>query len=142
MQHHRCDGGPCLRQPDIALAVQAKRELSKLWESIDHEPYTLLFNERLTAEVLWRAVRILRAVEGSLRQSLDPAHPRADLISIHGNRFILYRVFQDPQIKPFKDPAPLGRSRGKCLTSCNCRVEKTGRIRDYQAPWILSAVAL
>lgn len=88
---------------EVGLAVQAKREVSKLWENIETEPYTLLFNDRLTADVLWRGVRILRAVENALKQASMPDLPRADLIAIHGNRFILYRVFQDAKVKPFRD---------------------------------------
>jgi hypothetical protein len=84
--------------PDIGLSVQAKREVSKLWENINKEPYTLLFNAQLTPDAIWRSVRILRAVEAELRTVADPTIPKGEMVKVHGNRFILHRVFRDVQL--------------------------------------------
>ena len=53
--------------PDLGLAVQAKREISKLWEDIEASPYKLIFNKSLSATHLWRMVQIYRQVEGILK---------------------------------------------------------------------------
>ncbi|OHB71737.1 MAG: hypothetical protein A2V70_15500, partial [Planctomycetes bacterium RBG_13_63_9] len=45
---------------DLAQAVQAKREIGRLWEDIEKPPYTLLFNEGTSATDVWKAVQIMR----------------------------------------------------------------------------------
>ena len=94
----------CANQ-DAALAVNAKREISTLWRDITKPPYTTLFNDRTSARDLWRAVVVLRAVEAELEDVDKTAHPRGDLIAVHGNRFILHHVFRDPAMRAFRDPA-------------------------------------
>lgn len=89
-------------EDDVSLAVQAKREIGRLWENIESEPYTLLFNDRTGAVELWRAVEVLRRVDGELKSlELQPG-PRAELTAVHGNRLIVHRVFQDPRIRKFR----------------------------------------
>ena len=39
-------------QPNIQYIVQAKREISKLWEDIKKEPYTILFNKGTNSKEL------------------------------------------------------------------------------------------
>jgi len=80
--------------PDVELAVQAKREIGKLWEDIKKPPYKLLFNPNLSAVRLWRSVEILRIVESSLEEEKVKKEGRDRLIAIHGNRFILHLVFK------------------------------------------------
>jgi AIPR protein len=89
---------------DLSLAVQAKREVGRLWQDIEKEPYTRLFNDRTTAIELWRAVQIMRAVEAALGTVPPPSSPRASLAAIHGNRLVLHRVFLDPRICKFRQP--------------------------------------
>jgi hypothetical protein len=82
----------CL-QSDVALAVQAKREIGKLWEEITKAPYKILFNPSVAGPGIWRAVQITRAVEsflGSIRSGLEG---RERLLTIHGNSFITHLVF-------------------------------------------------
>jgi hypothetical protein len=81
-------------QPDVGLAVQAKREVSKLYEDINKPPYKLLFNASLSAVRLWRAVEIQRVVEETLRVSGAELDGRDRLVAVHGNRFILHHVFR------------------------------------------------
>jgi hypothetical protein len=90
---------------DIAKAVQAKREVGLFWDDIDREDglYRSLFNEKLEATHLWRAVRILLAVEEALKEFSTPDNVFR-LYAVHGNRFIAQRVFQDPEIRQYRDP--------------------------------------
>lgn len=87
---------------DLALAVQAKREIGRLWEDIEQPPYTTLFNDRTSGTALWRAVKIMRSVDARLFASRSLSYPRAEPVAVHGNRFILYRVFEDPDIRAFR----------------------------------------
>jgi len=91
--------------PEMDLSVQAKREIGRLWENIEGPPYTTLFNDRTDAKELWRAVQIMRAVDKALKRPCKADLPRAGMVGVHGNRFLLHRVFQDPQVKGFRDPA-------------------------------------
>jgi hypothetical protein len=81
-------------QPEIGLAVVAKGSIGRLWENIRKPPYTLLFSPDLSGLHLWRAVELLRAVDGALRneQKARTGKPRA--VAIHGNRFIAHQVFR------------------------------------------------
>ncbi len=77
---------------DISLAVQAKREVGKLWEDIARPPYKLLFNGSLTALRMWRLVEILRIVDTTLKQEQDAKSGRQRMVAVHGNRFVLHHV--------------------------------------------------
>ncbi len=88
---------------DIELAVQAKREIGKLWEDTEKPPYKLLFNSHLTAIRLWRSVEVFRAVERELKKLQNEFEGRNRLIAIHGNRLVLYRVFKSLPIENFDD---------------------------------------
>lgn len=87
---------------EISLAVQAKREIGRLWDDIEKEPYTLLFNDRTNATDVWKAVQILRVVDQRLKVLATTHRPRADLVAVHGNRLILHRVFHDPRVRPYR----------------------------------------
>lgn len=73
---------------DVALAVQAKREISKLWEDIGKAPYKQLFNSGVTGPSVWEAVKTLRAIDLELQQITKASSGRDTLICVHGNRFI------------------------------------------------------
>ena len=88
---------------DVELAVQAKREIGKLWEDTEKPPYKLLFNSQLTAIRLWRSVEVFRAVERELKKLQNEFEGRNRLIAIHGNRLVLYRVFKSLPIENFDD---------------------------------------
>jgi len=89
---------------DVTLTIQAKREVGQLWYDIEKPPYTILFNEQITAKPMWRAVLILREVQKRLAEIDKTDIPRGDWLAVHGNRFILHRVFLDPAVKYFKNP--------------------------------------
>jgi len=83
----------------IALAVQVKREIGAIWADTEAPPYTDLFNANLSTGRLWRAVRVMRAVDEELHVLKASAAPRASLVAIHLNRVILHFVFQNPEVK-------------------------------------------
>ncbi len=56
----------CAHQ-DVALSVQAKREIGKLWEDTSKQPYRTHFNQALSGRRLWRLVQIQRRVDSQLR---------------------------------------------------------------------------
>lgn len=82
------------RASDVALAVQAKREVGMLYEDIAKPPYTTIFNGGTTAKILWSAVSVLRAVDAELKTEQQKRFGKEQLIAIHGNRFVLRLVFQ------------------------------------------------
>lgn len=75
------------------LAVQAKREIGRLWDSIDKNPYRQLFNERVTAVRLWRAVMVMRLVDDELVSRRRGLSGRPRSVTVHGNRLCLHLVF-------------------------------------------------
>ena len=89
--------------PDIALCVQAKREVGMLYEDITKPPYTVIFNKGTTARALWRAVIILRFVESALKSEQRTHTGKEQLIAIHGNRFVLHLVFQKLALQPIEN---------------------------------------
>ncbi|MHC4440995.1 MAG: AIPR family protein [Planctomycetota bacterium] len=87
---------------DVALAVQAKREIGRLWEDIERPPYATIFNDKTNATELWRAVQIMRAVDDRLCELSTSTWPRAEMVAVHGNRLILHRVFQEKRVCDFR----------------------------------------
>ena len=81
-------------QPDVSFAVQAKREIGKLWEDIEKPPYRILFNPSVSGPSVWRGVQIVRDVETSLATLRIDRQGRDRLLAVHGNRFIAHLVFQ------------------------------------------------
>lgn len=82
-------------QSDVQLAVQAKREVGRLYDSVEQPPYTILFNASVSAQRLWRAVEIMRAVEAMLKELQAEAAGKDKLIAIHGNRLVLHLVLAE-----------------------------------------------
>lgn len=79
---------------DVGLAVQAKREIGKLWEDISKAPYKTLFNPSVSGPDLWRYLRILRASEGVLQKEQKERAGRDRMFAVHGNRLIEWLVYQ------------------------------------------------
>ncbi len=98
---------------NITLAVAAKREIGSLWRDIAREPYTTIFNNKTRARDVWRAVVVARAAETSLGQIDLVSFDRGDQIAVHGNRFILHLVFQDPEMRAYRDAALTDDEIGK-----------------------------
>jgi hypothetical protein len=89
---------------DIALSVQAKREVGKLWEDISKKPYTEIINSTVTATQVWRAVKIMREVSSRLKTKEKSGTGRIKSCFIHSNRFVLNIVFQKIGQQTLSDP--------------------------------------
>lgn len=79
---------------DVSLAVQAKREVGKLWADINKEPYTRLFNPQVKGYVVWRLILVLRKVNEVLKEKEKETSSRVKSHYIHSNRFVLHLVMQ------------------------------------------------
>jgi hypothetical protein len=79
---------------DVGLAVQAKREIGKLWEDISKSPYKALFNASVSGPDLWLYLRILRMAEGVLQKQQKERAGRDRMFAVHGNRLIEWLVYQ------------------------------------------------
>ena len=84
----------CLNN-DVSLAVQAKREISKLWEDISKAPYKQLFHGGVPGPQVWDVVQTLRRIDEALSSIKAGYSGRDALICTHGNRFIEWAVFRD-----------------------------------------------
>ena len=92
------------RNKDFSLSVQAKREMGRLWDDITKKPYTDIFNSTVTATELWRCVKILRAVNATLKSMEKMTQGRERSYYIHANRFLLHLVFQKIEENIIRDP--------------------------------------
>ncbi|HFK5573691.1 abortive phage infection protein [Elizabethkingia anophelis] len=90
---------------NVDLAVQAKREVGKLWEDISKRPYTEIVINSLTATQSWRAVKILREVTRLLKLKENASSGREKACFIHSNRFVLHMVFQKIDSRIIFDPS-------------------------------------
>ncbi len=93
--------------PDVDLAVQAKREIGRLWigaESDSGTQYTKLFNPNLTGDRLWKSVQVLRAIDAALEEERAKRSGREKQIGVHGNRLISHLVFQALPQGALSDP--------------------------------------
>ena len=79
---------------ELRLAVVSKRYISGLWENSKKDPYTKLFNDSTTASSLWGKVKTLRLVDDELAKAAGSLTGRDRLVAIHGNRFLLFYVFE------------------------------------------------
>jgi hypothetical protein len=94
----------CANQ-DVSLAVQAKREVGKLWEDVAKAPYKLLFNGSLSALRMWRLVEIIREVEQTLKKEQGNRQGKERMILVHGDRLILHLVYRQLDLSQFDEPA-------------------------------------
>jgi hypothetical protein len=90
---------------EVGLAVQAKREVGKLWEDVGKAPYKLLFNGSLSALRMWRLVEIIREVEQELKKEQGNRQGKERMILVHGNRLILHLVYRLLDLSAFDEPA-------------------------------------
>lgn len=83
--------------PEVDLAVQAKREIGRLWIGADSDSgtqYHKLFNASLTGDRLWKSVQVLRVIEAELGAERAKRSGREKQIGVHGNRLIAHLVFR------------------------------------------------
>ena len=86
------------------LAVQTKREISKLWADLDKIPYRSLFYESVSGMYVWRCVQVQRKIDEAIDNLAKDITNRDNSIAVHGRRIISHLVFQEIEINKFKDP--------------------------------------
>lgn len=86
--------------PSVDIAVQAKREIGKLWEDITKKPYTDIINSSINATKVMRCVQVYRATTKALKAKESASTGRDKSQYIHSNRFVLHIVMEKigPQI--------------------------------------------
>lgn len=89
---------------DTNLAVQAKREIGRLWEDISKVPYKQIFNPGLTGLKMWRTVEIMRSVDRELRDAVATSEGKRRAVAIHGNRLLLHLVFEKMSVEHYSEP--------------------------------------
>lgn len=90
--------------PSVDIAVQAKREVGKLWEDISKKPYTDIVNTTTTATKAFRCVQISRETTKVLKAKELSSTGRNKSHYIHSNRFVLHIVFEKIGQKVILDP--------------------------------------
>lgn len=88
-----------------ALATQAKREVSRLWDDTTKSPYKALFNANTNHLRLWRSVQTLRAVDHELDHLRGGLDNRTKGYAVHGNRLIAHIVFSQLDLSRIENHA-------------------------------------
>jgi len=79
---------------DLQLSIFAKKENSRLWADISRPPYTVLFNDKLSGQRLWRLVQLQRQIEETVKKIAAKTSKQQHSIAIYGNRFIAHHVYR------------------------------------------------
>jgi hypothetical protein len=93
---------------DVALVVQLKREIGKLWENLERGPYKQLFNASMNGIYVWRCVQLQRLIDEVMEQLAASALTKGGReygVAVHGNRIVAALTFAKLNPKPFADPA-------------------------------------
>ncbi len=90
---------------DVSLAVQAKREIGKLWDDISKRPYIDLFNSETRSFEIIRTIKIFRLVNTILLDLQKTSSGRDKSHYIHSNRFILHMVLNSISKEQILNPA-------------------------------------
>lgn len=83
---------------DISLAVQAKREIGKFFESLTRAPYRAIFNPQVNGVYVLNSVKVLRAIDNELNKHIDNLERKSGKnygVLVHGNRVISLLVMHD-----------------------------------------------
>lgn len=79
---------------DIAVIVQLKGQIGKIWDDLTKPPYKLLFNTGTTGQYTWKCVRISRQIESEVAiNEKTYSVIREQKIVRYGNRLIAGLVF-------------------------------------------------
>lgn len=90
---------------DVSLAVQAKREIGKLWDDISKKPYVDLFNNETRSFEIIRTIKVFRLVNKILLDLQKTSSGRDKSHYIHSNRFILHIVLNSISRGQILNPA-------------------------------------
>ena len=88
--------------PDVGMAVQAKREVGALWRDVGKPPYTTLFNDKLTARDMWKAVLIMRSVSDELDRLAHTPIPALTFWRFTATDLSCIGSFGIPAVKGFR----------------------------------------
>lgn len=92
---------------NVQMVVQLKREIGKLWESIDKPPYKELFNGSVPGIYVWRCVKLQRSIDRAMEtilREIGLTTGREYGIGVHGNRMISALVFEHVNAEVYRDP--------------------------------------
>ena len=89
--------------PELSNAVQAKREVSRLFDR-EAGPYRALFNPTVNGLLLHRAVDLVRAVDDALDLESAANDGVRSGVAVHGRRVIAHVLLQDIGRKSLGDP--------------------------------------
>lgn len=78
---------------DVAYAVQAKREVGKLWEDITKAPYKKLFNPNINPFYVWKIVLVQRYIDTLIQQKEKNLSTKEKGVLTHGNRLLSHLIF-------------------------------------------------
>jgi hypothetical protein len=124
-----------------ALAVQAKREISRLWDDTSKAPYKQLFNSGTTYLRVWRCVQILRAVDRILGELGKASGSRKRGVSVHGNRLILHLVFKSISMDKVDDPSIDWSTQVSAAEAATIRVlDKVTEVSERDFPGYLASL--
>lgn len=91
---------------DIAIIVQLKGQIGKIWDDLTKPPYKTLFNIGTTGQYTWKCVQISRKIENELKLiEKSYTNLREQKIVRYGNRLIAGLVFKDISAQKLKDPS-------------------------------------
>jgi hypothetical protein len=93
----------CASPIDVGQAVQAKREISRLWENISGPPYKILFNSGTFGPQVWQLVLAQRVIDHCLQEEAVKMSGRSRLIAVHGNRLVAWLVHEAVRGKGLSD---------------------------------------
>jgi hypothetical protein len=113
--------------PEVAHAVQAKREISKLWEDITKAPYKQLFNQGVTGPTVWETVKTLRAVDVELQKTMKSFSGRDSLVCVHGNRFIQWASMRTLGFTPTTQFSDVEKNISAAVASTTTKVVEAVR---------------
>lgn len=124
----------------LTFAVQAKREVSKLWEDISRSPYKELINQSLSGFLLWNIVLAQRLIDREISNNISNSTGKQKSIFIHGNRFISALTFSRLKDNGISfDHSITSDTENKIITYVKDIGEKTLREIDSQYPDSLAA---
>lgn len=109
----------------VENAVFVKRNLGSIWADTESKPYTEIFNNRVDSAQVWRAVSVMRVVDDELSRLRSSGVDRADAVSTHLDRVILYLVHQDPTVRPLYAE---GQSNDSLVEAARAAVEPIYRL--------------
>jgi len=90
---------------DIAVIVQLKGQIGKIWDDLTKPPYKLLFNSGTTGLYTWKCVQISRKIENELALfEKTYSTLREQKIVKYGNRLIAGLVFREIDPNYLNDP--------------------------------------